>query len=347
MKTPKQQIRSLYDASFPEDLKWNDWYFDKICQDANVHFLEKEDRIVSCLVMDKYAFDYHGTNLPLGYISGACTTPYSRHKGYMSELMVDTLGDAYDQGLAFAGLIPAHDRLYFFYDKFGFSTVVYIDCERYTSVHRFERDDNYTPCEPTYQTFAALERLTKCNIVHSHSDYEAICGDIAHDGGVITAVSDHAGNPAAMAFCVQHGAEAEVRALYAVNDIAAEYALSLAKEHYPYMPMVVWAPPSHRKASLRARGMMRIINVSTVLSALAFSHPKLSQTIKVTDKLLPQNNHTYIIKGGRCSIDDVSPKRPDLDVKINTLTSLLFSSERIGDIFGLPTRHPMMPLMLD
>lgn len=343
----KQQIKALYDISFPEDLRWNDWFFRNVYKDDDAFCLYDDDKLVSSLMMSRYSFMYRGTALDMGYISGASTTRYSRHKGYMSKLMVDVLRRARARGLSFVSLIPAADRLYFFYDHFGFSTVFYVDAERYTSVHKFESFPDYVQAEPSFEIFSRLEDLRDNAVRHSERDFKDICADNSGDGGVIAAVTDRAGNPAAMAFAVQQGGEAVVRSVFALNDEAAESVLDIVKQHFEHLPMVVWSAPAHRRASLRARGMMRIVDVERVLSVLAASQKDIDQVIVVNDNIIEENNGVFRLSKGTCTRLADKPERVSLDVNVSILATILFSSESIGKIFNLPTAHPLLPLMLD
>lgn len=347
MQDKKDTIKALYDISFPEDLRWNEWYFKNVYRDDDAYCLYRDDKLVSSLLMSNYTFKYRGTPVGMGYISGASTAPYSRHKGYMSELMVDVLRKARDKDFAFVSLIPASDRLYFFYDHFGFSTVFFVDRERYTSVHKFDASPDYVRACPSYEIFSALERMVDNIVLHSEEDYLAICADNAGDGGVITAATDLDGRPAAMAFAVQQGGECVVRALFAVNEDAAETVLDAVKQRFEHLPMVVWSAPTHRRASLRSRGMMRVVDVEKVLSILAASQPSIDQVIVVRDRLIADNNGIFKLSNGRCQRLDEKPTHVSLDVDVAILASILFSSEEIGRIFNLPTSHPQMPLMLD
>ena len=85
-----------------------------------------------------------------------------------------------------------------------------------------------------------------------------------------------------------------------------------------------------------------------LLETVAQANPKWASRIRVTDPLLPQvNSHTYIIKGGRCEIDDSHSGHLDMDVPIDVLGDVAFSSSEIGDIMCFPSVRPMISLMLD
>lgn len=93
--------------------------------------------------------------------------------------------------------------------------------------------------------------------------------------------------------------------------------------------------------------MVRIVNPLAVLQALAAAHPSLRYTVRLTDRLFSENDGYYTISKGNCSHSACSDRRPDLDVDVEVLASVLFSSAGAGEILDLPTSRPYMALMLD
>lgn len=345
----KQQVKRLYDAAFPGDPAWNTWFFDRVYRDDQVLVVEADDRVVSSLCLQKYGFEYHGETLSLAYISGVTTDKKQRHKGYMKLLLEDAIHAAYNRGDAFVGLIPATRRLFFLYDKFGFATVVYADIMRYASLHNFSVSEGYESVEPTYSGFAQLVAQRKATIIYSNDDFENILYDINHDKGIVVQINASDGNPAAMAFAVPSDREIHVKELLGINEEAKEAALAQVKFRLGIdLPMAVWCFPIWRKASLRARGMIRIANVEKVFSALGKSNKSMMLTIRVTDPLVGPNNGIFRIENGSCQkVGNEYKLSPDLDVGVDVLARILFSSEAVGRIFGIPSSRPAMSLMLD
>ena len=344
----KNLIRRLYDFAFKEDLSWNDWFFERVYKDEEAFLLTGGGNALSCLLLQKYGFWFHGEETKFGYICGATTDVKSRHKGYMGELMVKALQESYARGDVFAGLIPASRLLYFFYDKFSFSTVVFSEIERYTSAHVFPKTEGYKVTAPSYSGLSKLERERRSTILHSEEGFNNILEDIAHDKGTVVQIDNAEGETAALAFATVSGAEIHVKELLGSDALALDMALGAVQEELRVeMPMVVWREPSGRSSSMRSRGMIRIINVEKALETLASKNPKVDQVIRVSDKIIPENTGIYILKDGKCTRVDHTLRHLSLDVTVDVLAKIIFSGERIGKIFNLPTCHPMMPLMLD
>lgn len=343
----KKGIRLLFDEAFPDNPEWNGWFFENVYKDDEAFLLTDGDLPVSCLFMQRYSFRFHGEPVGLSYVSGVATKKAWRGQGQMSNLLREALSKVFDRDDVFAGIIPASRRLYFFYDKFDFATVVYNVIERYSSLHTFTLTEGYSPAVPTYAAFAALHDTLDSTIVHSEKDYLNILDDIKLDNGVVVQVNDPDGRPAAMAFATSDNSVCWVKYIVGNDPAAREMCLAEIKRVFGDIPFEVFCSPSHFRGSFSSRGMIRVINAEKALDVIARKFPAKNMTFKVEDSLIEENNGIFAIKDGHCEKVKTVNKKPDIDVDIAVLSKLLFSSERIGEIFDLPASHPQMPLMLD
>lgn len=344
----KKQVFQLFDEAFPQDRRWNSWFFDNVYSDDQAVTLVEDGNTVSSLLMQSYQFAFHGSDLQMAYFCGICTAADKRGKGNLSRLMHQALTEAYDREYALAALIPANERLFFVYDRLGFSTTVYVDVERYTSAYRF-CEDGYRAVTCDYEIFRRLEDRRSCAVLHDKLQFKHICEDITADGGGVFAVRSENDESMAVAFAVPVSwcDRVEVRDLLATDDKAAEAVLAQVRNRFPNRGLNVFSLPENRRTALSARGMMRIINAEKVLSAIGNDKMAAEQVIRVHDNILPQNNGVYIIGNNGCRRVDETLRRLTLDVDIATLTGIIFSSEKIGSVFGLRTSRAAMPLMLD
>ncbi len=62
---------------------------------------------------------------------------------------------------------------------------------------------------------------------------------------------------------------------------------------------------------------------------------------------MPENSHIYRVESGAVTIDDSYTGHLDLDVTLEVLNRLVFSSPRMGEIIGIPSVRPHLSLMLD
>lgn len=350
MKTKIDKVRAIFEEAFRDDPSWNKWFFDHVYDDEDAMLLTRGGNVVSTLMLQRYKFRYCDTDVPMAYIFGAATAEAYRGKGYMTELMTEALRESYDRGDFFVSLVPAHHNLYYYYDKFGFATTVYFDAMRYTAIHTFEADSSMRAVEPAYEMLEELEKATANTVQHSPLQFVQIMQDVKHDGGRVVAVRGiEDKSRCAMAFMTPSdgGSEYVVRALPATDEAAARTALAVALNGLAPRPVVVWSHPHRDDVALSARAMMRIVNLEAVLTALAASSPRTDQVIRVHDNFIMANNGVYLLHDGCCEHVDATMRRLTLDVSVSTLTSIIFSSPRLGQIFGLPSARASLPLMLD
>lgn len=340
MSCNKDKIARIYTAIAPEKAPSIRWFMDNVFDEEEASVLTKGGNVASLLLLKDYLLQYAGTEAHCAFIYGAATVPQMRGKGHMSELMSLTLARSYAQGDVFAAVIPEEDRLYFFFDRFQFSTTVYVDCERYTSIHPFAYDEAYTPVSPTYDIISSLERRRPTTVLHTPRQYDLAVRELELKGGhIVAAVNSDTQEPAAIATGEpsEDGKELTVRTILATDQKAADCVLAQLRAYYADRSFTVWAPPGDRRINMQARGMTRIINAEKALGMLAGANPGLDTVIRVHDKYIPANNSVFVLHNGECRRLDSTIRHLSLDVSVNTLGSILFSSEKVGRVFGLPT----------
>lgn len=330
-------------------------YFDRVYRDEDAMTFDVGGTVVSSLLLQRYRIHFHNAKLPVSYVAGAATRRSHRGMGYMGRLIKNALVSSYERGDMMCVLIPAHDWLYFFYDRSGFATVFYDDVQRYTSDHTFpvsedkwsEYDDHYS--DKVYEAFSRLEKALGAAILHSHRDFLNIIDDLRMDAGRLVVMQDEVGNISSMAFATASEDLITVRAILADNEEAASAALHRLKEYYPSKAFKVMALPGRSKTrKLTARGMGRIVNAEICLVTLAAANPSWSSCIRISDPIIRENNKVFHVSGGNVETISYTPElKLDLDTNITTFTEIVFSSERIGDILSFPSCRPYIYLMLD
>lgn len=349
----KEEIKRIWSECFNDSREYVDMYFDRVYNDADGMLLERNGKVVSSLLLQRYAMLIGSREVCVSYVAGAATRRSARGNGYMSQLMCEALIASRERGDMLCTLIPAHDWLYFFYDRFDFSTVFYVDRQRFTSLHAFSGEGDfhsvdYAFSDDVYRAFSDMERSRDGMVLHSKRDFLNILDDLRMDpdGRFVVMADDH-DDVAAMAWATATPHMVTVRELLGRDDGARKAALRELRRHYPDRPFTVLAPAADGSRRLYARGMGRIVNVELCLSALAASAPQWASVIKVTDRLMPANSHIYRVESGAVTIDDSYTGHLDLDVTLEVLNRLVFSSPRMGEIIGIPSVRPHLSLMLD
>ncbi|MBD5331464.1 MAG: GNAT family N-acetyltransferase [Bacteroides sp.] len=353
----KDDIKKIWLESFGDSQEYVDMYFDRVYADSQGLILEKNDKPVSSLLLQSYRMQFHGREVETGYIAGAATRKGSRGKGYMSELLLITLAEAASRGMMAVELIPEHGWLYDYYSRFDFAPVVLADAQRFTSLHAFPCNGKYVAVENPYDdavfdTFSRLERERPCTVVHSRRDFLNIIDDCRLSGGSFVCIRrEDSTTPVAMAWAAMDadGERLIVKELLGEDDDARAGALKALREAYPNVGMTLLALPGQGtpRGRLTQRGMIRIVNAAMALDIIASTHPELKLTLRITDRLMPENSHVYVIDAGKCEIDDTLSGPYDFSVDAEIFARILFSSEKTGDILEFPSVRPHMSLMLD
>ena len=352
----RDEIKRIWSECFSDSQEYVDMYFSRVYRDCDGIILEKNGKSVSSLLLQQYAMLFHGQEVPVGYIAGAATRRNYRGKGYMSELMLQALDTCAERGDMLCALIPAQDYLYFFYDRFEFSTVFYIDAQRFTSFHTFpvkgsyhRIDDPYA--DEVYEAFVRMERERPGAVLHTRRDYMNIIDDLSLDTeGHFVVMANDEGEIVSMAWAVSRGDLVVVNELLGVDADARTAALRELRKLYGDRPFKVLAPASENEGSRRklyADGIARIGNGKQCIDNIAAAHKDWKCSIKVRDVLLPHNSHIYHVASGEVAIDDTFQGPLDFDVDIDVLNRIIFSSPQIGSVLRVPTIRPRLSLMLD
>ncbi|WP_289755258.1 GNAT family N-acetyltransferase [uncultured Duncaniella sp.] len=355
----RDDIIRIWRESFSDSREYVSMYFDRVYRDDEaLTYVDDNGVTVSSLLLQQFRMTFHGAEVPVSYLAGAATRRSHRGKGYMSKLMREALEVSAQRGDMLCSLIPARSALYYYYKRFGFSTVFFTKEQRFTSLHSFPVKNEYHAVEDIadddmWDAFDRFQHKRESYITHTRRDMDNIRADLDSDSGdfVAMAADDEDSGPriVSMAWAVRLDDLLLVKDVMGEDDEARTAALRRLRELHPGVPFLLLGRPGDTMGGrLMPRGMARVVNAGLLLETVAQANPKWASRIRVTDPLLPQvNSHTYIIKGGRCEIDDSHSGRLDMDVPIDVLGDVAFSSSEIGDIMCFPSVRPMISLMLD
>ncbi len=348
----KDAIINIWRECFNDPDQYVDMFFSTIYSDADALTLEHDGTVVSSMLLQRYSMNFHGNTCSISYICGAGTLKRWRGMGFMGELMRRAVRESFERGDLMCALIPAGAELYRFYEKFGFSPVFYVDIEHYTSAHSFHHDGSYelvadVSQQKVYEFFDEMMHRRPCAVQHSREQYNQILMDNSACGGTVTAIADSEGGIAAVGFAVPVDGEATVTDILASTPDAEEALLEEIHKEYSGDPMTVYGYYGGRDYNLDPRGMGRIVNMCECSRILAKAYPKLSLAIRIHDSLIRENNHIYIIDGGRAVINDGYGGRLDYDVDMEVFTSMVFGNDVTRRLLDFPAVRPFISLMLD
>ncbi|MDD4378686.1 MAG: GNAT family N-acetyltransferase [Dysgonamonadaceae bacterium] len=115
------QVRNMWKTVFDDPDAYMDVYFRDKYRNENTLVYIENDKAVASLQMLPYMFTFCGKEIPAAYLSGACTLPQYRGKGYMSALLKRSFREMKKRNIPLALLVPQESALLKFYAPFGFA----------------------------------------------------------------------------------------------------------------------------------------------------------------------------------------------------------------------------------
>ncbi|GHT43717.1 acetyltransferase [Bacteroidia bacterium] len=318
----KKEIRKLWRTAFGDSESFIRLYFKWVYKDENALVIEHKGKVVSSLQLIPYTMNYFGEEIPLAYISGACTHEKERGKGWMSQLMLEAFEEMKRRGIALAALIPANKPLFGYYSKHGFTEAFEYSRTLYTQPEYIlpKQDYLFLPVEkPTASAYEYFERKLKerpAGVLHDYGDMVNICRDMELSGGAIfAAFRPITLEPCGLAFAVPADASAPhpdryllVKELF-YDDEDTKNALLHEVTRSFNVKQAVYRQPCLPGQPCYPYGMARVMDIPRMVGIWLAAHPN--------------SNYT---------------KGELLDMEAGALASLLL---------GYPNRTAYMSLMLD
>ncbi|MDP3129928.1 MAG: GNAT family N-acetyltransferase, partial [Bacillota bacterium] len=116
-------LRSLYAASFPDAARYVDFFFDRKYRSDNVVARMQDGHVVSALHFIRKSLSVRGMEYQLPFIAAAATRAEMRHKGHMSAVVRQALGELYNRKTVLCAIASMDAG---FYEKFGFTSVSFV-----------------------------------------------------------------------------------------------------------------------------------------------------------------------------------------------------------------------------
>lgn len=203
----KQKLIELWQLCFDDTEAFIQLYFDRVYKEENALTIESNGALVSALQIIPYTMNFCGSELNVAYISGACTHPAYRGKGYMGELLEEAFRVMRRQGFDLTALIPANPSLFEYYRRYG-----------YTEIFDYTIVEETVPATPLPDqgiilstidqqsidtAFAYFDRKLKerpsC-ILHTKEDFITTLMEFHQDEGATVLATNKDGLPVGMAF---------------------------------------------------------------------------------------------------------------------------------------------------
>ncbi|MCM1311649.1 MAG: GNAT family N-acetyltransferase [Bacteroides sp.] len=346
--------RNLWMQSFPDEGDYTDFYFSRRCtQNVMLCLHSAEGVFDSAFQLFPYEMNLKGISTHVLYMSGVCTRPDMRGKGYMEHCMRENLARQTDAALV--TLIPANEKLFAYYERFGFHTISKREMKEYTdyNMHTSYMDMLIedipavsASAEQRHRIYTMFHRHWKNMsdaIIHTEEDFQSVLDAYIPDqlhllSGCLSANKDTA---IAAALYSERSSEIIVHDFMDSGHNGSENALLLYLYH---KKQSLQSGVSKENKPLRYFSytnkpfmMARVLNASRAIE-LYFKTNKYKNTgIHLIDDFLRDNTGYYSIQSGEISKDD----SPMEDIQYACMTQ----EELIASLFHETELHAS--LMLD
>lgn len=302
--------RKLWEDVFTEDsIEFLNYYYEYKCRDNIIYIIKKDNKVVAMLQRNPYVMKVNGTEVVSDYIVGVATDKDFRHKGLMSRLIKNSINDMSEQGKAFTFLMPAAEAIY---TPFGFRFVYSQPVYKSTVNSREGVPENDTRVidekemyvvvpmtDALFDRFSGqinrhLEQSYDVFAVRTKGYFEDLTEQYKSDGGKVCCILSE--DKLAVYFSwwlTDKGAE--ITELICFDSDRAS-VITCIKDYFRKTYQVdnfVVRGEVPESCEYENRIMIRITNVQSMLELIR-SDKELRIKLSVMDRLIPQNNKTFL-----------------------------------------------------
>lgn len=169
----KQAVRDMWKICFGDSDAYMDIYFNHKYRNENTLIYIEDQKPVASLQMLSYSFSFHGSEIPVAYLSGLCTLPDYRNRGYMKELIINSYQVAKEREIPLMVLVPQDKSVMSYYERFGFAQTFDLGVEALPHISKI-MDASNEDIYKAYEVFNSLYRDNDMTVQKSFTDFEAI-----------------------------------------------------------------------------------------------------------------------------------------------------------------------------
>lgn len=301
------QLKKIWRRCFPQDTPaFVDWFFDRRYAPERVIALRQEDRIRANLHMIPYNMSVRGQAFASLFIVGAATHPHDRGKGHMGELLRAAFVAMREAGVGLSHLYPFH---YDFYRRHGYdvcSARIWYDMPPARLAESAwlgsQPLSSVTTTAPLAADICALSAVYAREMapyagyaLRQKEDWRVRLEDLATSPEGAVSIGYRDGRPAAYALYTL--CAGSLQCVECLGDMAA--LLSTLCGQQP-ITRLGWPAPvddtlvyrlreGRDVATLSPFGMLRLVDIQSVLNALPCPHDVAPIALQVQDDWAPWN----------------------------------------------------------
>jgi predicted acetyltransferase len=174
----REAVRAMWKTCFGDPDDYMDIYFRHKYRDEQTLVYFDEGRAVASLQMLPYSFTFHGSKIPVLYLSGVCTLPEARRKGFMHQLLLRSFGVAREREIPLMLLVPQEEWLLGFYARYGFAQTFDAGNEPLPSLKTFI-DLHPGDLQAAFRAFDTHFRGRDMTLQKSFNDFQAMVEEAA------------------------------------------------------------------------------------------------------------------------------------------------------------------------
>lgn len=176
--TTKQEVWDMWKTCFGDPDDYMAIYFRHKYRNENTLLYVDEGKAVASLQMLPYQFTFCGAEIPVIYLSGVCTLPQARKKGFMHQLLLKSFAVAASREIPLMLLVPQEPWLLQFYDKYGFAQAFDSGTDPLPSL-RALTEAHPGDLHAAYRAFNTLYRQNDMTLQKSFDDFRAMMEEAA------------------------------------------------------------------------------------------------------------------------------------------------------------------------
>ena len=169
----KQAVRDMWKICFGDSDAYMDIYFNHKYRNENTLIYIEDQKPVASLQMLCYNFSFHGSEIPIAYLSGLCTLPDYRSRGYMKQLIINSYQVAKEREAPLMVLVPQDKGVMSYYERFGFAQTFDPGVEALPHLSKI-MDASNKDIYKAYEVFNSLYRDNDMTVQKSFTDFETI-----------------------------------------------------------------------------------------------------------------------------------------------------------------------------
>lgn len=337
-------VRQMWRDCFHEDERYLDLYFSEKYHPDWCVVCEQDGVLAASLQLLQYPLGFWGQPCAAAYFSGVCTLPEFRNRGLMGQMMQFSLSLLAQRNVALAALIPAEPYLFSVYAKYGFSSC-FERCTVPITLPDFAvslREQNMDDWEALYRCYARFTARFPVALEKTPAQFRCALADHTLWGGKMFALTE---GTEVCAFCLTLPAEAGgvvLREIAFFDEWQREQLLAGVGRIFSCRQAERRLPWPGQDTAFR--GMVRAVDLFSLLQTYVMAHPGLSTAILVEDPILSQNTGSFALNQGLCRRAEATPDAVKMDLGVLSAALCGCKQETHAGFLSVPN---YMNLMMD